>query len=1096
MGVVVSACLYDDVGRAAVITKHARYADPVPKYQPTFATLDWSSGIMSGDVAASNPEDESFPYSRKRYEDSPTGRVVEVGQPGKVFAVGQGHTTKFEYGANQAGGFPVALNLPGGRYFEVTATNPDGVVSVAIADVIGRKVAHGTLLDAQTKRYVTSSRSVRYTSDGRVITNFLPNYYNPPDPEHKSNWVLTQPYDMLGRLLSATDPDSGVTKFVYDVRGNVRFSQDATAAEQGIVVYSIYDPLGQMLERGTFAFGWDQAQLQQQADGSPSWPGAAQGAKPRYLYSYTYSGDDPNQFGRLTATEVIDSDNPGLSAQVAYSYNPANQLKSEVVRNPQYGIDAYTFSYGYDNLGRGDVVTYPSGLSVQTQRGPLGKVKRIASGAEQFAAYDYTSEGQVKTETLNPGSAGEITRNYSYNSPGWLTSVDDGLFSETIDYTENGFGGAAYYSGQIAHVQSRFAIGSPGSFPTKTDYACEYDALARLKVAQCLVNGQPAPDWSIGTQSPVTYDDHGNFLSFEQGGKTEKYTYNPGSDFVTNTTGSGTADFESSKSGAVTASRPRGISSIQYDAILGKATLIQLASGEDLRFAYDADGRRSLKTDAKLTRLYLSGRNHRPLSEKERPHAGGLESTIEYVYGPTGVLGVRRADGYFTILRDHLGSTRAVVAASKTPVAAYHYLPFGQVADPVFGQKNAARYLFTGYEFDSQTGLYNAGARLYDPLLRRFYSVDPAHQFASPYIYAGNNPILMVDPSGTVSAAAIAISSVITVVGVIAAIFTFGVGAAFAAGADAAVAIGDVGGALAEGALEGAVNAAPEAGLTVGEKAVVGVLTTASATVLGAGTSGIQYGATHNGFDGKEFGKSLGIGALGGAVSGAAGYGISLLDGLVLDQAISGLASAGYRAGAIGATALRSGLEGAVAALPGQVASNAVSHDPLSSGLLTAFVMGLGEGAALGAVQESLFPSARARAGNVGGNDDGGGHGGGDQPGGDQPGDGGAVPQDHPQVQQPVRQAQAPEEQSNALVLWRPSPLAELQSNMARAALERSIPRSISQPLPSLERLVITLPRTVVDLPNGRITIVDQSIFNLPPKVTIEFHTYLALTWH
>ena len=40
---------------------------------------------------------------------------------------------------------------------------------------------------------------------------------------------------------------------------------------------------------------------------------------------------------------------------------------------------------------------------------------------------------------------------------------------------------------------------------------------------------------------------------------------------------------------------------------------------------------------------------------------------------------------------------------------------------------------------------------MYDSSLYRFYSVDPLLQFASPYTYCGNNPILFVDPSGKVS---------------------------------------------------------------------------------------------------------------------------------------------------------------------------------------------------------------------------------------------------------------------------------------------------------------------------------------------------------
>jgi hypothetical protein len=39
-------------------------------------------------------------------------------------------------------------------------------------------------------------------------------------------------------------------------------------------------------------------------------------------------------------------------------------------------------------------------------------------------------------------------------------------------------------------------------------------------------------------------------------------------------------------------------------------------------------------------------------------------------------------------------------------------------------------------------------ARMYDPAIARFLAVDPAGQFASPYMAMGNNPMIMVDPDG------------------------------------------------------------------------------------------------------------------------------------------------------------------------------------------------------------------------------------------------------------------------------------------------------------------------------------------------------------
>jgi RHS repeat-associated protein len=54
----------------------------------------------------------------------------------------------------------------------------------------------------------------------------------------------------------------------------------------------------------------------------------------------------------------------------------------------------------------------------------------------------------------------------------------------------------------------------------------------------------------------------------------------------------------------------------------------------------------------------------------------------------------------------------------------------------------------SGEELDGHTGYLSYGYRYYSADLGRWFNPDPARQFASPYVFNGNNPIITVDPDG------------------------------------------------------------------------------------------------------------------------------------------------------------------------------------------------------------------------------------------------------------------------------------------------------------------------------------------------------------
>ncbi len=100
---------------------------------------------------------------------------------------------------------------------------------------------------------------------------------------------------------------------------------------------------------------------------------------------------------------------------------------------------------------------------------------------------------------------------------------------------------------------------------------------------------------------------------------------------------------------------------------------------------------------------------------------------------------------------DHLGSSSYITDASGEVYQHFEYFPFGETFYEARADHHRTPYLFNGKELDKETGLYYYGARYYDPRISMWYGVDPlAEKYISlsPYIFVGNNPIIIKDENG------------------------------------------------------------------------------------------------------------------------------------------------------------------------------------------------------------------------------------------------------------------------------------------------------------------------------------------------------------
>ena len=398
------------------------------------------------------------------------------------------------------------------------------------------------------------------------------------------------------------------------------------------------------------------------------------------------------------------------------------------------------------------------------------------------------------------GSNDALSSTYSYNVRSWLTGIDGSLFKETLHYNElrsDRLGtDRRRFGGDVSSMEWRSGAGTG-----TRSYDFAYDGLGRLVSADYGEYG----DHVVGYGTSYSYDNMGNLLSLSREGDMTSslkgivdnlsMTYDGNmlasvSDSAPAPSVTGSADFRDGASMAVeytydrngnmTSDLNRRISSVSYNRQNRPARIKH--SGGTETFTYLPDGTKRGRT--------VLGKD-RFLSRTE--YRGNLvcaDDTLKYILFDGGLIAMDRAEPeYLFFLRDHLGSTRVVARSNGKAVQVNHYYPYGMAyasgrmsgnaeAHPVTGEggnvidgdleigggtggMELARpgasqpYRFLGNELytSNSLGLYDFSARMYDPALGRFLSVDPmaeGYRHLSPYAYCAGNPVVYVDKDGQV----------------------------------------------------------------------------------------------------------------------------------------------------------------------------------------------------------------------------------------------------------------------------------------------------------------------------------------------------------
>jgi RHS repeat-associated protein len=509
------------------------------------------------------------------------------------------------------------------------------------------------------------------------------------------NQETTYGYDEQGNQISQTDANGHVTTFAYDRQGR----RIARQLPLGQTESMTYDAAGNLVSKTDFngkvtTYAYDSLNRLVSKMPDPDL------SEPTVSYTYTTSGQ------RAAMTDATGTTN--------YTYDNRDRLTEKAT--PQGTL---TYSYHANGSLAGIQSNHADGVKVEYEYDALNRLSKVTD--QRLSAgettYHYDAVGNLAGYVYPNG----VEHQYTYNALNRLTDLN----------VKKGNAALSRYTYTLGPSGNRLSVAELGG--RTVSYG--YDDLYRL--TRETISGGSGPTGEIS----YVYDPVGNRLqrtSTVAGIANQIFTYDANDRLNTeaydangNTTGTDGKTFA-------------------YDF---ENHLAAMNAGE-VGIVYDGDGNRVAKTVGGVTTQYLvDDRNPTGYAQVLEEIENGAV-VRSYTYGLDLISQNQSGEVSFYGYDGH-GSVRLLTDAAGNLTDTYDYEGFGNLIAQTGTTENV--YLYAGEQVDQPASLYYLRARSMNPAIGRFLSPDTFLGFMGhpstmhKYLYANDNPVNHIDPSGQVA---------------------------------------------------------------------------------------------------------------------------------------------------------------------------------------------------------------------------------------------------------------------------------------------------------------------------------------------------------